>query len=321
MKSARDKIDYCEYFAETGSRPQNFLQDYDPEERFKDHSKTQELIRLKNALIKSRNHPEVFLKADIRTVDPKDLGTFDVILIDPPWNEYHKRTAMLDVEKTSEKLENWSVEDIRDIKVTQLANDPSFIFLWVGSEHLDNGRYLFKQWGLKRCEDVVWIKSNVQVNKLNSSCADSYSFLKRVKEHCLVGIFGNAKEASEGTFIHANIDTDVILSEEPEIGNFNKPAELYDIIERFCLGRKKLELFANKNSIRPGWLSVGKQLPESNFVKEQYDSWFEGDPRPGSYVGGRILQSTPEIEALRPKSPPKQGANLDPAQSKPRLFD
>lgn len=96
---------------------------------------------------------------------------------------------------------------------------------------------LFKSWGVKRCEDVVWIKSNNLHLKYNPTHADDYSFLKRTKEHCLVGIRGDSKKASEPTFIHPNIDTDVIMTEEYDLNNFDKPAELYDIIERFCLGR------------------------------------------------------------------------------------
>ncbi len=35
----------------------------------------------------------------------------------------------------------------------------------------------------------------------------------------------------------ANVDTDVMVSEEPELGSTRKPEELYEIIERFCNGR------------------------------------------------------------------------------------
>jgi len=41
-----------------------------------------------------------------------------------------------------------------------IADTPSFLFLWVGSENLDTGRELFKRWGFKRCEDIVWIRTN-----------------------------------------------------------------------------------------------------------------------------------------------------------------
>jgi len=81
--------------------------------------------------------------------------------------------------------------------------------------------------------------------------------LQRVKEHCLVGLRGDVKRASDSHFIHANIDTDVIVDEEPPFGSTKKPKEIYDIIERFCLGRKRLELFGETHNIRNGWLTIG----------------------------------------------------------------
>ena len=39
--------------------------------------------------------------------------------------------------------------------------------------------------------------------------------MQRVKEHCLVGLKGDVKRASDSHFIHANIDTDGIVDEEP----------------------------------------------------------------------------------------------------------
>lgn len=65
----------------------------------------------------------------------------------------------------------------------------SFVFLWCGSEHLNDGRLLFNQWKLKRVDDIVWIKSNLENSVMkNFSYADENSILKRCKEHCLVGL-------------------------------------------------------------------------------------------------------------------------------------
>lgn len=47
-----------------------------------------------------------------------------------------------------------------------------------------------------------------------------------------------------------------------------KPDELYGIIERLCPGGRKLELFARPHNRRPGWLSLGNQLP-GNYVCEE----------------------------------------------------
>ncbi len=60
-----------------------------------------------------------------------------------------------------------------------------------------------------------------------------------MKEHCLVGLRGDVRRASDSFFINANIDTDVIVAEEPDFGGVEKPDEIYQIIERFCLGRKR----------------------------------------------------------------------------------
>ena len=62
----------------------------------------------------------------------------------------------------------------------------------------------------------------------------------RVKEHCLMGIKGTVRRSTDGDFIHANIDIDLLIDEEREVGNDEKPHELFDIVERFCLGRRRL---------------------------------------------------------------------------------
>lgn len=51
-----------------------------------------------------------------------------------------------------------------------------------------------------------------------------------------MGIKGTVRRATDGHVIHANIDTDVIVSEEPPLGSTEKPDQMYSIIERFCLG-------------------------------------------------------------------------------------
>jgi hypothetical protein len=44
---------------------------------------------------------------------------------------------------------------------------------------------------------------------------------------------GDMKRPSDQFFIHANIDTDVIVAEEPEFADTEKPEEIYNIIERY----------------------------------------------------------------------------------------
>ena len=52
-----------------------------------------------------------------------------------------------------------------------------------------------------------------------------------------MGIKGTVRRTTDGHLIHANIDTDIIISEEPPTGSTKKPDELYQVIERFAQGQ------------------------------------------------------------------------------------
>lgn len=51
------KNDYCQHFVNTNERPQNFIMNIKPEERFIEYPKLKELIKMKDDLITKRNHP------------------------------------------------------------------------------------------------------------------------------------------------------------------------------------------------------------------------------------------------------------------------
>lgn len=76
--------------------------------------------------------------------------------------------------------------------------------------------------------------------------------IRPLQEHCLMGIKGTVRRSTDGDFIHANVDIDLIITEEPEMGNVEKPVEIFHIIEHFCLGRRRLHLFGRDSTIRPG---------------------------------------------------------------------
>lgn len=71
-----------------------------------------------------------------------------------------------------------------------------------------------------------------------------------------MGIKGTVRRSTDGDFIHANVDIDLIITEEPEMGNVEKPVEIFHIIEHFCLGRRRLHLFGRDSTIRPGQLNA-----------------------------------------------------------------
>ncbi len=51
-----------------------------------------------------------------------------------------------------------------------------------------------------------------------------------------MGVRGNVRRSVDGHIIHTNVDTDVIISDEPEYGSTAKPEEMYAVIEHFSLG-------------------------------------------------------------------------------------
>lgn len=55
-----------------------------------------------------------------------------------------------------------------------------------------------------------------------------------------MGIKGTVRRSTDGDFIHANVDIDLIIDEEAEPGSLDKPVEMFHIIEHFCLGRRKM---------------------------------------------------------------------------------
>ncbi|CAH2070612.1 unnamed protein product [Thlaspi arvense] len=309
--SRGEQNDYSQNFVDTGMRPQNFIRELELT-NVEDYPKLRELIQKKDEIVSNAASAPMYLKGDLHEVElsPELFGTkFDVILVDPPWEEYVHRAPGV-----SDSMEYWSFEDIINLKIEAIADTPSFIFLWVGDGvGLEQGRQCLKKWGFRRCEDICWVKTN-KSNAAPTLRHDSRTVFQRSKEHCLMGIKGTVRRSTDGHIIHANIDTDVIIAEEPPYGSTQKPEDMYRIIEHFALGRRRLELFGEDHNIRAGWLTVGKGLSSSNFESQAYVRNFadkEGKVWQGG--GGRnpppdaphLVVTTPDIESLRPKSPMK----------------
>ncbi|CAL1530714.1 unnamed protein product [Lymnaea stagnalis] len=288
-QSANPHNDYCQHFVDTGERPQNFIRDVGLANRFEEYPKLRELIRLKDELIVKTNGPPMYLQTDLEFFDLRNLKCkFDVILLEPPLEEYQRtQGAVFD--------KYWDWNEIEALDIPSVAAQRSFLWIWCGNaEGLERGRLCLKRWGFRRCEDICWIKTNIK-NPGHNKNLEPNAIFQRTKEHCLMGIKGTVKRSTDGDFIHANVDIDLIIEEEPEYGTKDKPVEIFHIIEHFCLGKRRLHLFGR--NIRAGWLTVGPELPSSNFDAELYRSYYESQP------DAHLTGCSEEIERLRPKSP------------------
>ena len=84
---------------------------------------------------------------------------------------------------------------------------------------------------------------------------------------------------------------------------------MYSLIENFCLGTRRLEIFGRPSSLRRGWVTVGV-IDDAQAELERVDGaawdreWWEGEIRARAGANGKaVVPMSGEIDSLRPKSP------------------
>ncbi|PWN37799.1 MT-A70-domain-containing protein [Meira miltonrushii] len=366
--------DYSQRFIDTKASelPGNAVKNPLKSSRFEEYPKLRNLIDAKAKLLDEISIPPTYLQADLlqsikpyahTTNDPSEQPgaqfhlssllpiKYDVVIIDPPLEAYEWESVPTNGERSKQV---WSWEQIAALPIPQIMAKESFVFFWVGSggsDGLERGREVLNKWGFRRCEDIVWIRTNANGGENSETILQepSSSAFHRTAEHCLMGIRGTVRRSTDTRFVHCNIDTDVILwpgeaaddksgpGAQTVIDMRSKPPEMMDLIENFCLGTRRLELFGRNRNLRRGWLTVGLEVgPDkpgweravqgtnacaaspidghsSNNVsrqvpvpyhKDQYDSAFYVD-RAGCTLAERanLVPYDEKIDDLRPKSP------------------
>lgn len=109
--------DYNQQFVDSGDLPANSVRESDPLCRFNQYPRWAKLIQAKETVHQTRVHPAQKAKCDLRTFDLSSLGCqFDVILIDPPWDEYVRRTP----DVADDPKQWWTVDDLKALRVRWL---------------------------------------------------------------------------------------------------------------------------------------------------------------------------------------------------------
>ncbi|AAW45497.1 transcription regulator, putative [Cryptococcus deneoformans JEC21] len=286
--------DYCEWYGATGECGSNFIMGAEGEDICSEYPALKKLMNLKAQLVSSNSHPPLYFPLSHEPLRDSLLSTFsnfrfDVIRINP--------------------LLDWA--DIAELPIKQISSDPAIVFLWVGrgdQEGLERGRECFARWGFRRAEDIVWVKTNRNKNSGERAAANGALFANQ-KEHCLMGIKGTIKRSVDVRFAHCNVDTDIIVWEDSgDHEGPRYPPYLYTLIENFCLGTRRLEIFGRPNLARRGWVTAGLEPFSSSSSTADQNNVQLFDPQ--SYPslvpesdGKPILPFSPEIDQLRPKSP------------------
>lgn len=113
--SRGEQNDYSQNFVDTGMRPQNYIRELELTSVVEDYPKLRELIQRKDEIVAKSASSPMYYKCDLReqVLSPEFFGTkFDVILVDPPWEEYvHRAPGVTD------HMEHWSFEEIMNLKI------------------------------------------------------------------------------------------------------------------------------------------------------------------------------------------------------------
>ncbi|TIB05228.1 hypothetical protein E3P96_01291 [Wallemia ichthyophaga] len=323
--------DYSLAYVNTLIRPQDQIINAYREGRFDEYPRLKHLLALKGELVEKHSYPPTYLPFNLvdaipssphehsRLFDVINLGSkFDVICIDPP---------LAGSQSAQVQGSQWTWDALATLPIRQLSADPSFVFVWVGSggdDGLEKGRELLARWGYRRAEDVIWVETTADEEDANDDEVfedkTSDTLFKRTKQHCLMGIRGTVRRASDSHFVNCNIDVDTIIAKSSK----QKPSELLALIETFCSGTRRLALFGTPHEARRGWLTVGLEgavsagdtpyTPPHGVELFDAKEWSQRFPNNGT----NLVPLTQEIDNLRPKSPTRSQSQNNSRNNTPK---
>lgn len=267
--------DLSQHFVNRGSvadRPSNFIRDEAADgDRTNGDPEYATYVARRTEVVTSSNQASAYMakRFDLAPYDGPDgpgsdlmrlLGCdegfeFDVVLIDPPWQEYKDRTAAsasgeggsdsanpnsksttpLDPHAASLLDRVWSGSDLSRLPIARLTGEPSLVFLWCGNgRHLTEGRDLLRHWGFDLAEDIIWLRTNKRHPRTPGYMNEENSIFQGTVEHCLLGIKGREwvlrdrdlknipydtrMDAGMVQFVHPGTEIDCIISEGEEYG-------------------------------------------------------------------------------------------------------
>jgi N6-adenosine-specific RNA methylase IME4 len=180
---------------------------------------------------------------------------FSTILADPPWQFQNRTGKMAPEHKRLSRYGTMGLDEIKALPVSQLADEPSHLYLWVPNALLPEGLAVMAAWGFQYKSNVVWHK----IRKDGGPDGRGVGFyFRNVTELLLFGVRG--KKAR--TLAPGRRQVNFLATQKRE--HSRKPDEMYDIIEA-CSPGPYLELFAR--GPRQGWTVWGNQS------EDYYPSW------------------------------------------------
>jgi len=175
---------------------------------------------------------------------------FGTILADPPWRFTNRTGKMAPEHRRLSRYETMTTDEICNLPIEELANDPSHLYLWVPNALLPDGLAVMEAWGFHYKSNIVWHK----LRKDGGSDGRGVGFyFRNVTELLLFGVRGK----SARTLPPGRRQVNYIGTRKRE--HSRKPDEQYELIES-CSWGPRLELFSR--GVRDGWHCWGHQADE-----------------------------------------------------------
>lgn len=194
---------------------------------------------------------------------------YKTIYADPPW-QFQNRTGKVAPEhKRLSRYETMSLDEIKALPVSEIAEEKSHLYLWIPNALLPDGLEVMKAWGFEYKTNIIWEK--VRHDGQPDGRGVGFYF-RNVTEILLFGVKGSKNR----TLDPARSQVNLLRTMKRE--HSRKPDEMVSIIEA-CSPGPYIELFARGN--RPGWDMWGNQ------ADEQYEpTWhtYANHTRPGENV-------------------------------------
>lgn len=175
---------------------------------------------------------------------------FRTILADPPWQFQNRTGKMAPEHHRLSRYGTMTLDEIKQLPVQDVAEDPAHLYLWVPNALLPEGIEVLRAWGFDYKSNIVWHK----IRKDGGPDGRGVGFyFRNVTELVLFGVRGkNARTLQAGR-------TQVNFLATRKREHSRKPDEFYDIVEA-CSPGPRLEMFAR--GTRPGWTTWGNQADD-----------------------------------------------------------
>lgn len=177
---------------------------------------------------------------------PQVPGGFKTILADPPWRFANRTGKVAPEHRRLDRYSTMTLEDIKNLPVSEVAADNAHLYLWVPNALLPEGLQVMEAWGFRYVSNVVWAKRRKDGGPDGRGVG---FYFRNVTELVLFGVRGRMR-----TLAPARRQVNMIETRKRE--HSRKPDEQYQLIED-CSPGPYLEMFARY--AQPGWTAWGDE--------------------------------------------------------------